>query len=434
MKKLLALLFFVPLFILPLSAQAIEEDDFDFDSLFEDAEDVEEPVVEEVKKNDVPIVVAPSAFSSMVRFSGSFSGDVGMAYINDQIDETEDEPNGYFTFTNTLNMTVKPSNEFVLHGSVETGVSTGFNISVSSLYFDYLLYNHLYITAGKKSISWGNLRLFNSSTYYLGNKYAEDKATGPVTVGKYLGYLWVTGPLYASNIFAEDGAPYSIQLRWPWSFGTLTFATTSSSVSSLEKDSLNYYGSVEFSVLNTNINFYAKRPEKNSGKKDGKPNPDITWKNNIFGLEVKRTILGFDVYAQGLARIKDYKNLIHSVGYDYITATAGLYRLWDSFDPNIGFNIEYQHEFNPALSPRNIDRIAFEGGIKRIGSKKNMKFGVLSHYNITEKYGYTGLSYIISGIAPYADWTNKFAIGYGSKYENGPVFLYSSAVTLTLDY
>jgi hypothetical protein len=63
-----------------------------------------------------------------------------------------------------------------------------------------------------------------------------------------------------------------------------------------------------------------------------------------------------------------------------------------------------------------------------------MKGGFISHFNFTEKYGYSGLNFIISGICPYADWTNKFAVGYGKKYENGPVFLFSSAIALSLDY
>lgn len=434
MKKISLVLFLISFFTISAFSQDFESEEYDelddFDSIFAEAEDIEAPVIEEEKKNETPVQIVASAFSSMVHFSGNFTGEVGAVFIHDKTAAKENNVSGYFSLNNTLNMNIKPSDVFVIHGSLKTGVDTSFNISVDSLYFDYLLFNRIYITAGKKSISWGNLRLFNNSDYFSANVYSK-----PADYGKYQGYLFCTGPLYAGNIFSEDGAPYSLQIRYPWSFGTLTFATTLSDVKKLEIDSFNFYGSIEVSVLNTNINLYAKRPEKNSGKdSNGNPDPNKTWKNNIFGLELKRTILGFDTYGQMLVRVKDYKNLTHSTGYDYITGTIGLYRLWDSFDPNIGFNIEYQHEFNPALSPRNIDRIAFEGGLKRIGPKKNMKIGILSHLNITEKYGYTGLSFIISGICPYADWTNKFAVGYGAKYTQGPVVLFSSAISLSLDY
>ena len=422
-----------------------EADDFDdFDSIFEDAEDVEVSEEEE-KKNESPVQIVASAFSSMVHFSGNFKGEVGFAYIKNDSNGQEDKPTGYFTLSNSLNMTIAPSNIFVVHGTLDTGISNGFALSVSSLYFDYLFLDHLYITAGKKSISWGNLRLFNNSTYY--NNAAYD---GSPT---HSGGLFCTGTRYV-DIWSEDGAQYSLQLRYPWTFGTVTFATTGNTTTALEPDSVNYYGSIEVSLFNTNINLYAKFPELASAKDPVTKIVDPEKKkNNIFVLELKRTILGFDVYGQGLARIRDFSNFNHSTGYDYIVGTVGLYRLWDAFDPNIGFNIEYQHEFHPikevtttagtaaatataattANKKRNFDRIAFEGGVKRIGKNKNIKVGVISHYSITEKHGFTGLTFVVSGICPYAEWTNNFAFGYGEKYQS-PIYVFNSAITLSLDY
>ena len=440
MKKISFLLILLSIFSFSLMAQELESDsenfeesdkiaendeftDFDdFDSIFDDAEDIEEAVVEEKTSASNTQTVVSSAFSSMVHFSGTFTGDVGLAYVKndaDNVNDEKDKPSGYFTLKNSLNMLVKPSNIFVIHGTLDTGIDYGFNLSLSSLYFDYILFDHLYITAGKKSISWGNLRLFNNSTYY--------------GCGVHSGGLYSTGPRYV-DIFAEDGAQLSLELRYPWTFGTITFATTTNQTSSLEIDTMNYYGSIEVSVFNTNINLFAKRPEKASSKDPETKEVDPEKrKMNLVGLELKRTIFGFDTYMQTIARIKGFNNLTSSEGYQYIIATAGLYRLWDAFDPNVGFNIEYQHEFNTTTPEEHYDRLAFEGGIKRLGKKKNIKFGVMSHYNITEKYGFSGLTFIISGICPYADWSNKFAVGYGDKYEN-PVFMLSSAISLSLDY
>ena len=177
------------------------------------------------------------------------------------------------------------------------------------------------------------------------------------------------------------------------------------------------------SLWNTNFNLYAKRAAKNT-------NPV---RSDLLGLEVKRTILGFDTYIQGICRINNFKKLNTSSSYDYITGTAGIYRLFDSFDPNIGFNIEYQHEYVPDSEKYHYDRLAFEGGLKRIGNKKNMKIGVISHYTITDRHGFSGLNFVISNVLPYADWTNKFAVGYGEKY-TGPVFMLSTAISLSLNY
>ena len=403
----------------PESEDSDDFDDFDdFDSIFEDAEDVEAESLEEEKKAETPVQVIASAFSSMVHFSGHFSGEVGLAYVLNEADGKEDKPSGYFNLSNSLNMTVSPGYNFVLHGTLDTGIGTGFTLSVSSLYFDYLLFDRIYITAGKRSVSWGNLRLFNSSSYY--------------GCGTHSGGLLSTGPRYV-DIFAEDGANLSLEIRYPWSFGTISFATTGNQSSALQPDNVNYYGSIEVSVFNTNINLFAKHPERASAKDANGLVDENKKKNNLVGLELKRTILGFDVYGQGIAKIKSIKNINHSYGYQYIVGTVGLYRLWDAFDPNFGFNIEYQHEYSPATPEKHFDRLAFEGGVKRIGKRKNMKVGVISHYNITEKHGFSGLTFVVSGICPYADWSNNFAVGYGAKYQS-PIYVFGTAITLALDY
>ena len=409
MKKLSILLLLLSFSAFSLFSQDSEADGMDdFDSIFESAQDLEEPVVEEKKETETASKSAASVFSSMVHITGKFNGEIGAAYVHMRDEEEgDDDFSGFFSLKNTLNMTVKPVNSFAIRGGLYTGIDNGFKVSVPYFYFDYLLLNHVYISAGKKSISWGNVRLFTSD-YYGCEKHTK--------------CLYSTGPRYA-NIFSEDDVPLAVDIKYPWSWGTLTFAVTGGTDSSIKLDNFNYYGSLEFSLLNTNLNIFAKRPAKNT-------QPE---RNEIYGLEIKRTILGFDTYAQGLARIKDYNSLNNPDGYEYVTGTAGLYRLFDSFEPNIGFNIEYQYEFNPATEEEHFHRLAFEGGVKRIGKKKNVKFGVLSHYNITEKHGYSGLNLIISKLLPYADWSNKVAVGYGSKYEI-PAVIVSSSITLALDY
>ena len=73
------------------------------------------------------------------------------------------------------------------------------------------------------------------------------------------------------------------------------------------------------------------------------------------------------------------------------------------------------------------------GILQRIGKNKNVKVGVLSHYNFTENHGYSGLNLLVSGVLPYADWSNKVAVGYGTKYEI-PTVLVSTSIALSLDY
>ena len=214
-----------------------------------------------------------------------------------------------------------------------------------------------------------------------------------------------------------------MEIRYPWSTGTLTFAATGNFNGDIRPEGFNYYGSLEFSVLNTSINIFGKKPQQ--------PSKEVI--PLLGGLEVKKTIFGFDTYVQGICRVNNVKMIKSRAGYDYVVATAGFYRLFDSFDPNIGLNLEYQYEFSPNSENQHIHRVAFEGGLKRLGSKKNMKIGVMSHFNFTELHGYSGLNFIVSGLFPYADWTTKAAIGYGNKYGN-PVFMMSTGLSLALDY
>lgn len=378
----------------------------DFDSIFNDAEDLDEAVTEETeKKASTPVQILVSAFSSMVRFSGNFTADAGVAYFH----TSEDKFSGVLTINNTLYMTVSPINSFSVRGSFETGYSNGFTITVPTLYFDYFLLNRVFISAGKKSLSWGYTRLFNDSAYY--------------GCGTHSYCLYSTGPLY-TNIFNGDGSPLCLEIRYPWATGTITFAVTGSFNGEIKPERFNYYGSLEFSVFRTSINLFVKRPSV-SKPEDG---------NLLGGMEVKRTIFGFDTYIQGIAYLNDIKKFTSSRGYNYIVCTTGLYRLFDAFDPNIGFNLEYQFEFLPNPENRSTcHRLAFEGGLKRLGKNKNMKLGIISHFNISELHGYTGLNFAVSGILPYADWTTKAAVGYGKKY-NAPVFMMSTGLSLALDY
>ena len=390
------------------SDELAESDSFDefddFDSIFDDAADVENGIVEEKDKNANAVVqVIASAFSSMVRFSGNFSADVGMSYTH----VNEGKFAAGFTIKNTLNMTISPLDCFYVRGGLYTGYDNGFALAVTELYFDYFILYRVFLSAGKKGLSWGYTRLFNNGSYY--------------GCGTVSGCLYSTGPLY-TNICVGDGSPLCLEIRYPWATGTITFAATGNFNGDVKLENFNYYGSLEFSVLNTSINLFAKKP---AGSAD----------STCFlgGLEVKKTILGFDTYFQGICRVNDIKMFKSSSGYDYIVGTLGLYRLWDEFDPNIGVNLEYQYEFNPKGDRRHNHRLAFEGGIKRLGNKKNMKIGIISHFNITERHGYTGLSFVASGILPYVDWSTSGAVGYGAKYGK-PVFTMSTGLSLALDY
>lgn len=338
----------------------------DFDSIFDDAGgDVE---VEQT----TPVIPAASSSSSGISFTGHFAGDVGLSAI---IIEKPDF-GGYLSLDNTLYMTVRPAPVVNIYGALNTSLSNKFSLDLSYLYFDYMLFDRVFISAGKKNLSWGYTRLFKNG-----------------------------------NIMEDTNGQLNAEFRFPWSTGTFTFVGAYDykllSDNPSYKD-ISYAFSLEQTVLHTSVNLFAKI----NGL-------------SLAGLEIKRTIFGFDCYGQAYVNIADYKKLNQKAGYGQVIATAGFYRLWDGFDPNLGINIEYQYSGN--------HKIALQGGIKRIGKRKNMKAGIDWNHDFTSKDGNVTAAFIIDGVLPYASWKNALSVDYGSA-TGKTKFTLGSVISLSLDY
>ena len=146
MKKLLVLLLLLAGTLGAAFAQESSEEYDDFDDIFsQQAEDIE------VEQSAPVITTAPSApAASSLSITGHFDGNVGLtATIIDKPDF-----GGYLDLSNILYLNVKPSPVFGLHGALETSLKNKFTLAVNYLYFDYMLFNRVFISAGKKSVSW----------------------------------------------------------------------------------------------------------------------------------------------------------------------------------------------------------------------------------------------------------------------------------------
>ena len=389
MKKLLVLLLLLAGTLGAAFAQESSEEYDDFDDIFsQQAEDIE------VEQSAPVITTAPSApAASSLSITGHFDGNVGLtATIIDKPDF-----GGYLDLSNILYLNVKPSPVFGLHGALETSLKNKFTLAVNYLYFDYMLFNRVFISAGKKSVSWGYMRLFTNC-----------------------------------NIMSDTNGRLNAEFRFPWSSGTATlvgcydYALLSTSPS--YKD-ISYAMSLEQTIGHTSVNLFGKlygQSEKNG---------DVH-KNPIAGLEAKRTFFGYDAYIQGFTRVADFNKLGSSSGYENVTATAGFYKLWDGFDPNLGINIEYQYIWTPAAQASqgyvHSNEIFVQGGIKRIGKKKNMKGAVEWQHNFNSKAGsFTG-AFIIDGVLPYASWKNGIKVEYASATK--PKFTLGTTISIALDY
>lgn len=385
MKRLFSIVLAFSLAAGMLLAAQSSGDDYsdsdDFDAIFADAAgDVE------VEQSE-PVTAPLSQSSSAISFTGHFNGDVGLfAIIIDKSDF-----GGYLALDNTLKMTVRPAPVVSIYGALNTSLSNKFTLALSYLYFDYMMFDRIFISAGKKDVSWGYTRLFTNG-----------------------------------NIMADTNGQLNAEFRLPWSTGTATFVAAYNyallSGTPGYRD-ITYAASIEQTIGHTSANIFAKKygqSETTSG----------VHKSPLAGLELKRTILGYDVYAQGYAYLPGFKS------FEGVNAIAGFYKLWDAKDPNIGINLEYEYKYiykpAPGQSSHN-NLLWLQWGIKRIGKRKNMKGAVEWQHNFTDSEGKVTTAFIIDGVLPYASWKNGVEVTYGPSRKI-PEFKIATTISLSLDY
>ena len=391
MKKLLLLLLLMAGTLGAAFTQESSDEYDDFDDIFsQPAEDIE------VEQSE-PVITTAAADSSqsILKLSGHFDGSVGLALT------IIDKPDlgGFLDLDNILYLNVKPSPVFGLHGALQTSLKNKFTLDINYLYFDYMPFNWMFISAGKKDVAWGYTRLFGNC-----------------------------------NIMSDTNGRLNAEFRFPWSSGTATFVASYDyallSTTPSYKD-ISYAASIEQTIGHTSVNLFGKLYGQSDCTDAG------VRKSPIAGLEAKRTFFnGYDAYAQGYTRLADYKKLNSKQGWESVTATTGFYKLWDGFDPNLGINIEYQYNYKPNVTEEqgsvHNHEVFLQGGIKRIGKNKNMKGAVEWNHNFNTTSGYCKAGFIIDGLFPYGSWKNGIEVDYakGSK----PEFTLGTSISISLDY
>ena len=355
----------------------------DFDALFEDAPD--DIVVEEAP---VPTTLSQkNEKTSLLNLTGSFTGKAGAVCVFDDTNTSSKlTPGGLLELSNTISLRVKPADVFSLYGSLDTAFSKEFSLEVSSLYFNSLIFDSLYISAGKKSISWGNLRIFQN------------------------------------DVMANSGDGVSCELRYPWSLGTINavvlYDYSEYGVTDFSWKKMSFAGACDITFLNTNINAFVRKY----------PVADTPSSKLLAGLELKRTLFGFDTYVQGSA--------LFTGAFNKLAVTGGFYRLWDGFVPNLGINIEYQYCYEPNASQSadiHSHVINAEFGIRKLGPSKNMKGAIKWNHDFVKVTGNVDVVFIVSSLIPYADWTNGIKVTYGGNYSI-PKIEFGTALCFSLNY
>ncbi len=192
---------------------------------------------------------------------------------------------------------------------------------------------------------------------------------------------------------------------------------------------LSFAGSFELTMLSTAVNLFGRR----NPVEDNALSQNTGYNPSVFGIELKRSVIGFDVYGQTVVGIHDVHVMDTPAGYDSIITTAGLYRLWDG-KLKIGFNFEYQHEYNPQSTVLHTHRTALLGGLSGFGPRRGMKIGFLWRHKYVVDEGDLSLGLTVSNVLPHANWKVGMEMAYGAPFRPVPKFTLATSVVLVLDY
>jgi len=416
MKKFISFVIFC-FFLSLLHSQTAQEifdnteEDFNVDDIFDSSQDMQTPLITEEKENKIKI----NDFSIPLSFSGNLSSELGLGFIKD-FENDKSTKNGYVDFDNYLYLSSFPTKNLGVR-STFYATFPNYQFSVYEMYFDYVFLDKLYITVGKKATSWGCVRLFTTSE-------DDDEKDFKSNFG------------FETNILSDTRSGTSVLLRLPIFNGTISaLSLYNGSDSKPEPNDLNFAGSFEFSLGKTMINLFGRKYPSNTSSvvsssckplKDSNGNEvkddsgKVIYQNGLLtGFELKRNFWGADAYLQGIAKFYDNEKVVNLVkhfdlekeSFGNLVYTIGIYRWWDSFDPNFGFNLEFQEEYLPQYDYHN-RRIGVDMGLKRLGSKKNIKIGTEWMHSITNVSGYVKPGVIITSIFSNVDWNNGIKFEY----------------------
>ena len=294
--------------------------DDDLLDLFDSAEDTDAVITD--SKNSGEVTINAGGFSIPLTFSGYLESSVG---AGDIWEDGKHKPSGYFTFLNYLYLNARPDKTLSIHGSLRTVLPSGSTASNSStdsilsvyeLYFTYLLFDSVFITAGKKATSWGYVRLIGTSD---DDSSSEDTASG--SAYKYGGI--------STNIISDSRNGTSGLIRIPFWTGTISaialYNESYGAASNMSAGKMSFALSVEQTFFKTSLNLFARKyPSLDKNDVELSESAKI---RPVAGAEIKRTIFDADVYAQSIAQLYDRKTLVdeRSVkGLGSLVNTVGL--------------------------------------------------------------------------------------------------------------
>lgn len=431
----------------------------DFSDLFNDAEDTDEAVVTETESSGTDTTFNVASLKIPLKMSGDLSAELGGAVINE---DGATSGTAYFDLLNYLFFTARPDKYMAVKGSLKTSLidsSEADNESQNKyfylyeLYFDYIMADKVYITAGKKKTVWGNIRLFSNDDDFED----DDDAL-------------YTNALYDSR--------YNISgiIRVPFGPSTITLLTMyRGGDDEPTHRELSYAGSLEAVLFGTSANIFVRTfPSRYGDLKQYYALP-------IVGAELKRTFFGIDFYAQAIGRVESNKtlrqfwksDLYKRSAFEKCIFTAGGYKIFTEHFPYFGINAEFQsiyypsdvvhYEFtknnttysykylNDLETDSNYDgngyetktdhykgdlqnRLIVDVGLTKLGKDRNLKVGVQWYHNFETKSGYVKPAFVASRIFPHCDWQTGLKWEYNKDQEYFGKITLGTYLKFSLDY
>ena len=362
----------------------------DIDSLFENAADISTQEAQEKADAEKPAAsVAAGGLSSLlpgkspITFTGRLKAEVGLGYVWDPI--SGNGFSGYFDFENYLTFKASASRNLSITGEFLTEFPS-FCFSLYQIYFDYRLFDRIYITGGRRQYKWGYVRIFDDDDEYE-------------TTGRF-----------QPNILYDSRQTISARVIVPVSLFSFTGVAMYplSSTSGLtggdpvSPSSMSFALSAEARIKRVAVNLFGRKFPSSSGQYP------------ILGAEAKTSIFGVDIYAHTQVRVADASGAIRfkQEGFGTVTTIAGANWMWDKTRPIIALNFECQNVWN-AESSEFTNRLAFVGAVSKIGPGEHITVGVEWNHNITDACGDVTPGIIVSGLLPHARWKTAAEIYYG---------------------
>jgi len=382
---------------------AIDKDFDELDSVFSDAADVTaEQTKQHTEASQKVSEVLTALATYPIKFSGHMEAQLGYGYKGDT-----EKSGAYCNFINHLYFSVRPVNEVTLNADIKTSFSNAFTWRVYQMYFDYTLWDKVFISGGKKVVSWGNTKLYSSNI--ISDTYKSVTAVFSIPFGS--ASLTVLA-LYPLSSISESSNNNEEQKY---------VDDSSDSEMTIEPKDAAYAAQFSFIMGQTSVNLQARRYSTSSGT------------TPQFALEAKRTIFGFDVYGHGdvhvdAARTMKYENL-HE-----FTFIGGSYRKWDH--PNLGLNAEYKYDRNFDSSTIT-QYVGATAGISDLCNNK-LALAVVWNHCITSEVGYVTPGFVITNVFPSANLDTGVNIHYNEdKNDSTKPRLYPTVgikLILKIDY